>query len=1117
MTVVKAALHPVARRFSGDEKRPPSDDAKPTVGFGAHDEIGVETLDKRRRQRPEPYRKRLCVKLSMSYVWISVVVVVALAQCFQDSLNYWVWQGSLAGAWDASTGRSAMAVCFALFLIADSAINAVLASDYVVLHNAFTLIMDAVGTAGPVINLLWQRLVLDRHPYHDTHQPVNEVAYVHATYAVGVAVLGILIQPLALQKVLTCLWRYRVLTDARSTDPARQLRARTAARIRQLVLAIAGLSTFVMALTSWLYSLQSFLIYDRRMESFVRHVAAVGGVSRRATAALVRSAHEHSWQFGAANLLYVTTSKYQEAYAANATTPVSPVEFQHPDGTVVGFDRLLEARALVMWTGLRKIVLVTFSVLLVSALFTITDMLILTPLAKQFAEVADIAAQLDEEGEIQFVPEGVNVGNEDVGLDEALRRMCNSVRRVAKSTLKGAGVLTRVAREGGTGGFTGLGLGEWEELYGRRPLGRRRASSSGRRSNDSMRSPSASGQSRINQSYSELCNDAMGSGISDAAATVRAEEAASGLQPELMGTPEWNVLDVPYDALPRAVLMMFRRLGLVCQEPSRDGTAPVKADSNLASAPSTDSARSDGMAADPPVTHSFLTPVSPRNKKKSKLPDEATVLALVSALAKQYDDNPYHNWYHAIDVCHSCFQLLLDYEREPGPPGSGWSKLDKLCVLVAALAHDLGHLGLTNDFLINTGHPLAVTYNDVSPQENGHCARLFRTLADTPETDVFSKYSAEDRAFARGTIIALIHGTDMKHHFEMVSELERLAERLEEHNEIGVLPSDRAARTLLLKATLHAADVAHLIRGKRCILLWTPRIITEFFVQGDKERLMGRTPAAVMDRTREYVPHGQLGFLDAVIRPFYTTFVRVAPWHEWIIPGLKSAFRLWLSIIREHQAMMRTNRSESRRSSLSNRPSIERHDGMAETVFRKQAIAVTEVPPRLRNIAAQYSIHCPKFAEHAAWESVAQPLPAEDLGLAQIVWDAFRDSSSSLKSSLKSASNRSELETRATMDVITEKRKRQYSIPEEEPLKVAAEAGGEDLGWNMDVMKKQSILYMPLEMIPAQALTMDTDRQLRHMVAKLPGRRWRGGSIDAPGLGRSRHSPASDHTQGPNT
>jgi hypothetical protein len=53
---------------------------------------------------------------------------------------------------------------------------------------------------------------------------------------------------------------------------------------------------------------------------------------------------------------------------------------------------------------------------------------------------------------------------------------------------------------------------------------------------------------------------------------------------------------------------------------------------------------------------------------------------------------------------------------------------EKFAMHVAAVAHDVGHPGVNNAFLINIKDELAMRYNDISVLENHHCATLFRIL-----------------------------------------------------------------------------------------------------------------------------------------------------------------------------------------------------------------------------------------------------------------------------------------------------------------------------------------------------------------------------------------------------
>ena len=57
-----------------------------------------------------------------------------------------------------------------------------------------------------------------------------------------------------------------------------------------------------------------------------------------------------------------------------------------------------------------------------------------------------------------------------------------------------------------------------------------------------------------------------------------------------------------------------------------------------------------------------------------------------------------------------------------------FTRVHLLSAYWSAAVHDYEHGGLNNDFLIKTAHPLAITYNDISPLENHHLSAAIRLL-----------------------------------------------------------------------------------------------------------------------------------------------------------------------------------------------------------------------------------------------------------------------------------------------------------------------------------------------------------------------------------------------------
>ncbi|CAE8620918.1 unnamed protein product, partial [Polarella glacialis] len=185
--------------------------------------------------------------------------------------------------------------------------------------------------------------------------------------------------------------------------------------------------------------------------------------------------------------------------------------------------------------------------------------------------------------------------------------------------------------------------------------------------------------------------------------------------------------------------------------------------------------------------------------------------------------------------------------------------VDQYALLVAAFCHDLGHFGKTNPFLVETRHEMALRYNDKSPLENMHCAKLF-DITSNAETDIFKLTSKENFKDARKTCIAAILHTDNVHHFDMIKELNKLYEMEEsiceaQAPEVALTArykSDVLVRNKLkwMELFLHLADVSNPLKPFEIGKQWAWRVLEEFFAQGDEEKELGLPIGMLNDRDK---------------------------------------------------------------------------------------------------------------------------------------------------------------------------------------------------------------------------------------------------------------------------
>jgi len=221
------------------------------------------------------------------------------------------------------------------------------------------------------------------------------------------------------------------------------------------------------------------------------------------------------------------------------------------------------------------------------------------------------------------------------------------------------------------------------------------------------------------------------------------------------------------------------------------------------------------------------------------------------------------------------------------------SNVERFALIVSAVCHDIGHPGLNNPFLVETSHDLAIRYNDRSPLENMHCARLFEIVSQ-PKSGVFDNLDKKEYKEARQVCIEAILHTDNVHHFAMVKEMQMLYEMnsdvfdiiLQMHQmgqvdfpprEVCDILGETEKKKTMRNLILHFSDISNPLKPFHICKSWAWNIIDEFFMQGDKEKELGITIQPLNDRDRVNKPYSQVGFIEFFVAPFAFATVRVLP------------------------------------------------------------------------------------------------------------------------------------------------------------------------------------------------------------------------------------------------
>ena len=285
--------------------------------------------------------------------------------------------------------------------------------------------------------------------------------------------------------------------------------------------------------------------------------------------------------------------------------------------------------------------------------------------------------------------------------------------------------------------------------------------------------------------------------------------------------------------------------------------------------------------------------------KNDKIIKVSKLEPFLNAVSSQYlPTTLYHNNLHGADVCQSVCLYFLNSNAEKLIQTT---VLDLLGIFIASLGHDLAHPGLNNNFHINAGTELAITYNDNSCLENFHCSRLFSILKKD-KYNIFEILSVSDYKDIRKRMISEILATDMFYHQKIVSLAEAKIPQINNDKFEFIsedIESKKSEQQVFLDFLIHLADLGHNAKAFDVSLKWVELLSEELWLQGDKEKSLGISVSFLCDREKTEVPKGQINFIRGFIIPTFSVLVTMFPGLNYTLENSNNNIKRWQQLADE--------------------------------------------------------------------------------------------------------------------------------------------------------------------------------------------------------------------------
>ncbi|XP_063059934.1 cGMP-dependent 3',5'-cyclic phosphodiesterase-like isoform X2 [Engraulis encrasicolus] len=270
--------------------------------------------------------------------------------------------------------------------------------------------------------------------------------------------------------------------------------------------------------------------------------------------------------------------------------------------------------------------------------------------------------------------------------------------------------------------------------------------------------------------------------------------------------------------------------------------------------------------------------------------DQRTLARFCLVVKKGYRDPPYHNWKHGFSVAHFCYLLSKNLDL-----GQYLEDIEMLALFVSCLCHDLDHRGTNNSFQIISKSVLALLYSsEGSVLERHHFSQAIYIL-NSEGCNIFNNCSRESYFRILDMMHKIILASDLAHHLRIFDSLQKMAAE-------GYNRKKHQHHELLLCLLMTASDLSDQTKDWKTNHRVADQIYQEFFSQGDREKAMGNTPIAMMDREKAYIPDLQLGFMDHIAMPLFKLLNDLFPRLKEVHGAVVTNHTRWTHISQKYRA-----------------------------------------------------------------------------------------------------------------------------------------------------------------------------------------------------------------------